>query len=116
MRAKDPQLESLLEVRVGVIDKEVESILQYTCQQEDAAKIDLSATVIICSKRAQCTMFKLICRLCQLMASSPLSSACVRRPSVCKSRGYLCRCLSPDSLERMDKVPEADFQVAEGCI
>ena len=87
MWAKDPQLESLLEVRVGVIDKEVESILQSRCQQENAAKIDLSATVIISSKRAQCTKFKLICRLCQLMASSPLSSACLRRPSDRKMLG-----------------------------
>ena len=61
VRAKDPQLQSLLEkIRVGVID-EVESILQSRCQQEDVAKVDLNATVIICSKRAECTKFNELC-------------------------------------------------------
>ena len=50
-RAKDPQLQSLLEkVRVGVHDEEVEQILHSRCETEDIAKVDLTATVTICSK------------------------------------------------------------------
>ena len=61
-RAKDPQLQSLLEkVRVGVYDEEVESILCSRCEKEDIAKVDLNATVIICSKREECRHFNTVC-------------------------------------------------------
>ena len=61
-RAKDPQLQSLLEkVRVGVYDEEVEHILCSRCEKEDVAKVDLNATVIICSKREECRHFNTVC-------------------------------------------------------
>ena len=61
-RAKDPQLQSLLEkVRVGVYDEEVEHILCSRCEKEDIAKVDLNATVIICSKREECRHFNAVC-------------------------------------------------------
>ena len=53
-RAKDPQLQSLLEkVRVGVYDEDVEHILCSRYEKEDVAKVDLNATVITCSKREE---------------------------------------------------------------
>ena len=61
-RAKDPQLQSLLEkVRIGVYDEEVERILCSRCEKVDIAKVDLNATVIICSKREECKHFNTVC-------------------------------------------------------
>ena len=55
-------MQTLLEkVRIGVYDEVVESILQSRCQQEDIAKVDLNATVIICSKKAECFKFNELC-------------------------------------------------------
>ena len=60
-RAKDPQLQFLLEkVRIGVYDEEAERILCSRCEKEDVAKIDLNATVIICSKREECKHFNTV--------------------------------------------------------
>ena len=60
--AKDPQLQSLLEkVRIGVHDEKVERILSSRCKTEDIAKVDPNATVIICSKRKECTKFNTMC-------------------------------------------------------
>ena len=60
--AKDPQLQSLLEkVRIGVHDEKVERILRSRCKSEDIAKVDPNATVIICSKRKECTKFNTMC-------------------------------------------------------
>ena len=62
MRPKDPQLQALLEkVRIGIHDEEVESILQSKCQEEDLGKVDLNATVIICSKRTERAKFNALC-------------------------------------------------------
>ena len=61
-RAKDPQLQLLLDkVIVGVYDKEVEHILCSRCENVDIAKVDLNATVIICSKREECKHFNTVC-------------------------------------------------------
>ena len=61
-RAKDPQLQSLLEkVRVRVYDEDVEHILCSRYEKEDIAKVDLNATVIICSKWEECRHFNTVC-------------------------------------------------------
>ena len=61
-RAKDLQLQSLLEkVRVAVYDEDVEHILCSRYGKEDIAKVDLNATVIICSKREECRHFNTVC-------------------------------------------------------
>ena len=51
----------LKKVRVGIHDKEVENILQSRCRAEDLGKVDLNATVIICSMRAECAKFNELC-------------------------------------------------------
>ena len=61
-RARDPQLQSLLQkVRIGVHDEEVEQILRSRCETEDITKVDLNATVIICSKRDECARYNALC-------------------------------------------------------
>ena len=42
-------------------DEEVEHILCSRCEKEDVAKVDLNATVIICSKREECRHFNTVC-------------------------------------------------------
>ena len=42
-------------------DEEVERILRSRCKTEDIAKVDLNATVIICSKRSECEKFNAMC-------------------------------------------------------
>ena len=55
-------MQSLLEkVRIGVYDEEVERILCSRCEKVDIAKVDLNATVIICSKREECKHFNTVC-------------------------------------------------------
>ena len=61
-RAKDPQLQALLEkVRLGEYDKEVDSIPHSRCEPEDVAKVELNATVIFYSKCAECNKFNTLC-------------------------------------------------------
>ena len=62
VRAKDPQLQCLLDkVRMGIHDEEVATILASRWQQEDLEKVDLIATVIICSKRDECKHYNDLC-------------------------------------------------------
>ena len=42
-------------------DEEVECILRSRYKSEDMAKVDLNATVIICSKRSECEKFNTLC-------------------------------------------------------
>ena len=58
---QDPQLQSLLEVRTGVHDEEVERILHSRYKSEDITKVDLNATVIICSKHDERKKFNTLC-------------------------------------------------------
>ena len=54
VRAKDPVLSSiLLKIREGICDVQVESVLQSHLEKVDVASIDLTKTVIICSKRKE---------------------------------------------------------------
>ena len=42
-------------------DEEVECILRSRYKSEDMAKVDLNATIIICSKRSECEKFNTLC-------------------------------------------------------
>ena len=54
VRAKDPALNSaLLKIRKGIVDEEVTSLLTSRLRPINVATVDLSHTVIICSRRAE---------------------------------------------------------------
>ena len=62
VRAKDPQLQCLLDkVRMCIHDEEVATILASRWQQEDLGKVDFNATVIIGSKRDECKHYNDLC-------------------------------------------------------
>ena len=51
VRTKDPDKQCLFdEVTLGIYDAEVYKILHSKWEQEDLGKVDLKATIIICSK------------------------------------------------------------------
>ena len=54
VRAKDPTLStSLLKIREGIVDDEVASLLKSRLRCIDIAAVDLTRTVIICSRRKE---------------------------------------------------------------
>ena len=54
MRAKDPVLSSiLLKIREGICDEHVESVLKSHLEKVDIASVNLTKTVIICSRRKE---------------------------------------------------------------
>ena len=54
VRAKDPVLSSiLLKIREGICDDHVESVLKSLLEKVDIASVDLTKTVIICSRRKE---------------------------------------------------------------
>ena len=54
VRAKDPVLSSiLLKIREGICDEHVESVLKSCLEKVDIASVDLTKTVIICSRRKE---------------------------------------------------------------
>ena len=54
VRAKDPALSSaLLKIREGIIDEEVASLLKSRLRPINIASVDLTRTVIICSRRKE---------------------------------------------------------------
>ena len=62
VRAKDPDLQCLLDkVRLDIHDAEVHKILHSKWEQEDLGKVDLKATIIICSKRQECNHYNESC-------------------------------------------------------
>ena len=62
VRAKDPALSSaLLKIREGIIDEEVTSLLKSRLRPVNVASVDLTRTVIICSRRAEVDVINTEC-------------------------------------------------------
>ena len=62
VRAKDPTLSAaLLKIREGIIDDEVASLLKSRLRHIDIASVDLTRTVIICSRRKEVDVINAEC-------------------------------------------------------
>ena len=62
VRAKDPTLSAaLLKIREGIIDDEVASLLKSRLRDIDIASVDLTRTVIICSRRNEVDLINAEC-------------------------------------------------------
>ena len=62
VRAKDPTLSiSLLKIREGIVDDEVASLLKSRLRCIDIAAVDLTRTVIICSRRKEVDVINAEC-------------------------------------------------------
>ena len=62
VRAKDPTLSAaLLKIREGIIDDEVASLLKNRLRDIDIASVDLTRTVIICSRRKEVDVINAEC-------------------------------------------------------
>ena len=62
VRAKDPILSvALLKIREGIIDDEVASLLKSRLRDIDIASVDLTRTVIICSRRKEVDVINAEC-------------------------------------------------------
>ena len=62
VRAKDPALSSaLLKIREGIVDEEVASLLKSRLRPINVATVDLTHTVIICSRRAEVDVINAEC-------------------------------------------------------